>query len=275
MTARACYTSPVMQTNTPKLAARKDGAIGWLIFDNPERRNALTLEMWQGIPAVLAAFEADPEVRVVIVAGAGDKAFVSGADISQFESQRSNREADERYSAVTDAATSTLTHLGKPTIAMIRGFCIGGGLAIALSCDMRIAAEDGKFGIPAARLGLGYGFEGVRRLVDIVGPAHASEVLFTARHVEAADALRMGLLNKVVPAAELEATARQFAAQIADNAPLTVRASKLAIHDALRDPELRNAARLEAAITACFESADFVEGRRAFLEKRKPRFTGR
>jgi enoyl-CoA hydratase/carnithine racemase len=262
-------------STTSKLIARKDGAIGWLVFNNPERRNALTLEMWQGIPDVLRAFDADPEIRVVVIAGAGDKAFVSGADISQFESERSNSEADARYSALTDAAFSTLETLPKPTVAMIRGFCIGGGLAVALACDLRIAADDAKFGIPAARLGLGYGFEGVRRLVAIVGPANASEVLFTARHIEAADALRMGLVNKVVSPSELEATARNFAGMIAANAPLTVRASKLAIKEALRDPEARELAALDAAIAACFESEDFKEGRRAFLEKRAPQFKGR
>jgi enoyl-CoA hydratase len=264
-----------MQTSTSKLIAHKEGAFGWLIFDNPERRNALTLDMWQGIPEILLAFDADPEVRVVIIAGAGDKAFVSGADISQFESERSNSEADARYSALTDAAMGTLERLPKPTIAMIRGFCIGGGLAVALACDLRIAAEDARFGIPAARLGLGYGFEGVRRLVAIVGPAYASEVLFTARHIDAADALRMGLVNKVVSVADLESTARSYATQISGNAPLTIRASKLAIKEALKDPEARELPALEAAIAACFESEDFVEGRRAFLEKRKPRFEGK
>jgi enoyl-CoA hydratase/carnithine racemase len=264
-----------IETNTSKLIARKEGAFGWLIFDNPGRRNALTLEMWQGIPGVMAAFEADPEVRVAIIAGAGDKAFVSGADISQFESARSNQAEDARYSAVTDAAFGALERFPKPSIAMIRGFCIGGGLAVALTCDVRIAAEDAKFGIPAARLGLGYGFEGVRKLVDIVGPANASEVLFTARQIDASDALRMGLVNKVVSVAELEPVARGFATQMSENAPLTLRASKLAIQEALKDPDARKLDRLDAAIAACFESEDFAEGRRAFLEKRRPRFTGK
>lgn len=264
-----------MQTSTTKLVARKDGAFGWLVFDNPERRNALTLDMWQGIPEVLRAFDADPEVRVVIIAGAGDKAFVSGADISQFESARSNSEADERYSGFTDAAFGALEHVSKPTIAMIRGFCIGGGLAVALSCDLRIAADDAKFGIPAARLGLGYGFEGVRKLVSVVGPAFASEVLFTARHIDAADALQMGLVNKVVSVAELEPAARSYAALIAANAPLTIRASKIAIKESLQDPEKRKLPALDAAIAACFESEDFAEGRRAFLEKRTPQFQGK
>jgi enoyl-CoA hydratase len=265
-----------MQTSTEKLIARNDGAIGWLIFNYPERRNALTLDMWQGIPEIVEHFEADPAVRVMIVTGAGDKAFVSGADISQFESQRSNPEADERYSAYTDAALDALERLSKPSIAMIRGFCIGGGLAVALSCDIRITAEDARFGIPAARLGLGYGFAGVRKLVSTVGHANAREILFTARQLDAEEALRMGLVNDVVVGAtDLEVTTRAYAEQIANNAPLTVRASKLAIGEALKDPGARDLAAVDLAIAACFESEDFAEGRRAFLDKRKPRFQGR
>ena len=260
---------------TEKLIARKDGPIGWVIFNNPARRNALSIDMWQGIPPLLQAFEDDPEVRVLMFAGAGDKAFVSGADISQFENQRASAEADDRYSAITDAALGALERVRKPSIALIRGFCIGGGLAVALSCDLRIAADDAKFGIPAARLGLGYRFDGVKRLVDIVGPANASEILFTARHVDASDALRMGLVNKVIAVSELESTARSYAAWISDNAPLTVRASKLAVREALADPERRKLGELDAAIAACFQSEDFAEGRRAFLEKRKPHFSGK
>ena len=267
-----CYYASGM---TEKLLARKDGSIGWIIFNNPERRNALSVDMWQGIPGLLEAFEKDPEVRVLMFAGAGDKAFVSGADISQFEDQRSSTEADDRYNVITDAAFGALAGLQKPSIAMIRGFCIGGGLAVALSCDLRIAAEDAKFGIPAARLGLGYRFDGVKRLVDIVGPANASEILFTARHVDASDASRMGLVNKVTSLNELESTARSYAAWIADNAPLSVRASKLAVQAALTDPERRNLGELDAAIAACSRSEDLAEGRRAFLEKRPPRFSGK
>jgi len=264
-----------METSTEKLIARKEGAVGWLIFNHPERRNALTVDMWQGIPDIVERFESDREIRVMVVTGAGDKAFVSGADISQFESQRSNQAADERYSRFTEAAMTALERFSKPSIAMIRGFCIGGGLAVALSCDLRIAADDGRFGIPAARLGLGYGFEGIRKLVGVVGPAYAREILFTARQFDAEEALRMGLVNTVVGSADLESSARAYAEQIANNAPLTVRASKLAIREAMKDAEKRNHAALEAAIAACFESDDFKEGRRAFLEKRRPRFEGK
>lgn len=264
-----------MQTGTSKLVARKEGAIGWLIFDNPARRNALSVDMWQGIPAIIDAFERDGEVRVVIVTGAGDKAFVSGADISQFDAQRATREADLQYTAQTDAAIHSLEQLTKPSLAMIRGFCIGGGLAVALSCDLRLCADDGRFGIPAARLGLGYGFHGVRKLVEVVGPAHAKEILFTARQFDAEEALRMGLVNAVASASDLEAETRIYAEQIATNAPLTVRASKLAVREALKDAQERDLEGVEAAVAACFDSADFAEGRRAFSEKRKPRFQGR
>jgi enoyl-CoA hydratase len=264
-----------MDTGTERLIGRKDGAIGWVIFNHPERRNAISTEMWRAIPPLLAAYDADPAVRVVVFTGAGDKAFVSGADISQFESERANREANDLYTAQSAAATRAMALLQKPSIAMIRGFCIGGGLAVALTCDLRIAAEDARFAIPAARLGLGYGFEGVRRLVDVVGPAYASEILFTARQLDAAEAWRCGLVNRVVPVVELESALRASAALISDNAPLTIRASKLAIQEALKDAERRKLDKLEAAVAACFESADYAEGRRAFLEKRKPRFEGR
>lgn len=264
-----------MNAETQKLIGKKDAPIGWMIFNNPERRNAVSSEMWGAIPNVLSAFEVDSEVRVVVMTGAGDKAFVSGADISQFEDQRANREANERYSARSGAGTAALASLKKPSIAMIRGFCLGGGLAVALSCDLRICSDDARFGIPAARLGLGYGFDGVRRLVDIVGPAYTNEILFTARQFDAPEALRMGLVNRVVGVAELEETVRSYARMIAENAPLTVRASKMAVREALKDPARRKLQELETAVAACFESVDYAEGRRAFMEKRKPNFQGR
>ncbi len=264
-----------INTQTAKLLGNKDAPIGWMIFNNPERRNAISAEMWEAIPRVLGAFEADAEIRVVVMAGAGEKAFVSGADISQFEDLRANHEANERYSARSGSGFAALANLGKPSIAMIRGFCLGGGLAVALSCDLRLCSDDARFGIPAARLGLGYGFDGLKRLIDIVGPAYASEVMFTARQFDAEEALRMGLVNKVVAAGELEATVRGYARTIGENAPLTVRAAKMAVREALKDPERRKLDALEAAIAACFESADYAEGRRAFMEKRKPKFQGR
>jgi enoyl-CoA hydratase len=264
-----------MDTGTERLIGRKDGPIGFLIFNHPERHNAVSLDMWQGIPRVLAAFEEDPEVRVVVFAGAGDKAFISGADISQFESARSDGSSEQNYSSIAGAATRAMELLSKPSIAMIRGYCIGGGLAIALTCDLRIASTDARFAIPAAKLGLGYRFDGVRRLVEVVGPTLAAEILFTARRFSAEDALRMQLVNRVVEAAQLEAAVRESALQIAENAPLTVRAAKLAIKEALKDPERRKLDQVSAAVAACFDSADYREGRRAFMSKEKPRFQGK
>jgi len=263
-----------MDIGVEKLIGRKDGAIGWMIFNNPERRNAVSLDMWRAIPDVLAAFEADPEIRVVVFTGAGERAFVSGADISQFEAERSDSTAEARYSGASAAANVAMAGLSKPSIAMIRGYCIGGGLAVALTCDMRICTEESRFAIPAARLGLGYGFGGVKALIDVVGPSIAKEILFTARQFSAEEALRVGLVNRVAPAAELETLVREYAAMIGANAPLTIRAAKMTVREALRDAGNRRMAEVEAAVAACFDSADFKEGRTAFMEKRPPRFRG-
>ena len=260
---------------TERLIGRKDGAIGWMIFNNPERRNAVSVDMWQAIPEVLADFEADPAIRVVVFTGAGDKAFVSGADISQFEDQRANREANDAYSARSGAATVAMNRLSKPSIAMIRGYCIGGGLAVALTCDIRVCSDNSRFAIPAARLGLGYGYEGLKTLSDVVGPAFAKEILFTARQFDAAEALRIGLVNKVTTVEGLEAAVRDYAEMIGQNAPLTVKAAKMAVREAMKDPDRRKLDEVGKAVDACFESADFKEGRRAFMEKRKPAFQGR
>lgn len=255
------------------LVGRKDGAIGWLEFNNPARRNAVSLAMWRAIPQVVAAFEVDPEVRVMILTGAGG-AFVAGADISEFDKERADAEAEAKYAAATGAAHQALGGFSKPSLAMIGGDCIGGGLAIALACDIRLAAENARFAIPAARLGLGYGFGAVKALIDLVGPATAKEILFTAGRVSAAEALRVGLINRVTTAERLEAETRAIAEAIAANAPLTLRAVKLAAREALRDPDKRRLSEVEAAVAACFDSADFKEGRTAFLAKRPPRFTG-
>jgi enoyl-CoA hydratase/carnithine racemase len=211
---------------------------------------------------------------VVVMKGAGDKAFVSGADISQFESQRSTPEQVAAYAALTQRFEGALSGLEKPLIAMIRGYCLGGGLAVALTADIRIAADDAQFGVPAARLSIGYGYGGTRKLVDLVGPSCAKEMLFSARRYKAPDALRMGLVNQVVPVAELEPTVADLAGTIAGNAPLTIRTAKSIIGEILKDPADRDLAACERAVDRCMSSADYVEGRRAFMEKRKPAFTG-
>jgi enoyl-CoA hydratase/carnithine racemase len=257
----------------PRIDARRDGAIGWLVFNNPARRNAVSIGMWEAIPRVLDEFAADPAIRVVVLAGAGDKAFVSGADISQFESQRSTPEAVRRYEEIGDSAQSRLQSFDKPTIAMIRGYCIGGGLGIAAACDLRIAAEDARFSIPAAKLGLGYRAGSMKKLVDIVGAAYAKEIMITARQFGAAEAKDMGLVHRVVPVPELEKLTREYCDAIAGNAPLTMRAAKRIIGEVVKTDY--DAAMCNALVKECFDSADYKEGRSAFMEKRKPVFTGR
>ncbi|MBU6499695.1 MAG: enoyl-CoA hydratase/isomerase family protein, partial [Rhodospirillales bacterium] len=252
-----------------------DGAIGWMIFNSPERRNAVSLEMWQAMPLILDAFEADSAVRVIILRGAGGRAFVSGADISQFEEQRAAPEAIARYDAIAAEAGRRLAATDKPTIAMIEGYCIGGGVGIAVGCDLRLAAEGAKFGVPATRLGLGYGPAGVKKLLDLVGPAHVKEIFYTARHFSAAEAQAMGLVNRVRPEADLEAYVRDYARMIAEGAPLTGRAVKRTVEELLRASPEADFAFCEALVAECFASADYIEGRRAFMEKRRPAFTGR
>jgi enoyl-CoA hydratase len=260
---------------TDKMLARKEGRVGTMIFNNPERHNAVSLDMWQAVPEILDDFAQDDAVRVVVLAGAGGKAFVSGADISEFEEKRSSPEAIAHYNAIAERASNAILACRKPTIAMIEGYCIGGGVAIALCCDLRIAAEDARFGVPAARLGLGYAYAGIARLADVVGPSFAKEIFFTARQFDAAEALHMGLVNRVRPAAELTAYVADYAGRIGANAPLTVAAVKLALTEYVKDPDRRDLAACQAAVDACYASADYVEGRTAFMEKRKPQFRGR
>jgi enoyl-CoA hydratase/carnithine racemase len=260
---------------TEKLLAQKDGAIGWITFNNPARLNAMSLSMWEGLETLVKDFTADDAIRVIVLKGAGDKAFVSGADISEFEEKRSSAEATQIYNAATDRATEALSRAGKPTVAMVHGYCIGGGVSIASSCDLRIASDGSKFGVPAAKLGLGYAQKGVRKLMDLVGPAYAKEIFYTARQFTAPEALAMGLINRMLPAAELEPFVREQAGTIAGNAPLTLAAVKTIVGELLKDPGERDLALCARVVERCFASADYVEGRTAFMEKRKPVFRGR
>ena len=262
------------EMSSDKILSRKEGPVGYLTFNNPERRNAVSPEMSAAAADVMADFTADPAIRVIVLNGAGDKAFVSGADISKFESARSTPEQIEKWNQASNRFRDLLRGVGKPTIAMIRGYCVGGGLGIALNCDLRISAEDGQFGIPAAKLGIGYAAEAVRQLVNLVGPSAAKDILYTGRRMSAQEALRIGLVNHVVAAAELEGFVRSYAESVAANAPLSLIAAKRVVDELVKDPERRDNALCERVVADCFASNDYKEGRRAFMEKRKPVFTG-
>jgi enoyl-CoA hydratase len=249
--------------------------VGVLTFNNPEKRNAMSLEMWEGVGQVLTEFREDDAVRVVILVGAGDKAFVSGADISQFEKTRHNAAASEEYSKKSDAQRALLGSFPKPTISCIRGFCLGGGMQVAMLTDMRIAAEDSQFGIPAAKLGIAYGYDGLRNLVSLVGPSWARLIMYTGMRIDSREALRIGLVDRVIPTDELWGATMEIARTISGNAPLAIHAAKLTIAQVLKDAGDRDMEAVKNIGTACMDSEDFREGRQAFMEKRKPQFKGR
>jgi enoyl-CoA hydratase len=255
---------------TEKIISRRENGVGHVVFNNPEKRNAVSLDMWQAVDRVLEEFAADNDVRVVVLSGAGDKAFVSGADISKFEDERAGAEAVARYNATTARFYEKLNAFPKPTIAQITGSCVGGGVC----CDLRICGEGSRFGIPAAKLGLGYGFPGLQRLVNLIGPAFAKEMFFTARLFSAAEAHQMGLVNGVLPDEQVAGYVADYARTITGNAPLTVGSVKAIVGEVLKDPAARDLARCEELVRACFASHDYVEGRQAFMEKRAPRFIG-
>jgi enoyl-CoA hydratase/carnithine racemase len=261
-------------TETDKILSRRDGHVGYVIYNNPERHNAVSLDMWEAAVRILDDFRDDKDIGVVVVTGAGGKAFVSGADISRFEKERSSEEAVARYNAIVEKSYAAFHEFPKPTIAMIRGYCIGGGMGLATCCDLRICSDGSKFGVPAAKLGLGYGYPGLKRLVDIVGPSFAMEIFYTARQFTAAEVLAMGLVNRVVPDGELEKYVKDYADTIAGNAPLTIKAVKATVAEVMKEDSKRDIKRSAAFVEACFKSRDYEEGRKAFMEKRKPVFTG-
>jgi enoyl-CoA hydratase/carnithine racemase len=256
------------------LQSASDG-VGTITFNNPAKRNAMSLDMWEGLGSALSEFRDDPAVRVVILVGAGEAAFVSGADISQFEQNRHNAEASAEYSRRSEASRTLLADYPKPTIACIRGFCLGGGMQVAMLTDIRIAAEGSQFGIPAAKLGIAYGFDGLKHLVSLVGPSWARLLLFTGMRIDAAEAERIGLVERVVPAADLADAVQTIGKTISGNAPLAIAAAKITIAEILKDAGDRDMAAVKDIGVRCMDSADFREGRTAFMEKRSPQFQGR
>jgi enoyl-CoA hydratase len=265
---------PQRQWAGGKLLAEVNNEVGLITINRPEKRNAMSLEMWTGLAEILDDWERDDSVRVVVLTGAGDKAFASGADISQFDEIRSDVDTQREYDRATRAAYAKITALPQPVIARIRGYCVGGGLAIAMAADLRIAAEDSEIGIPATRLGIAYSFYEVQMLVSLVGPAHARMMLLTSARIGSAEALRIGLINQVVKGDQLSDAVAALARTIAENAPLAVRATKLTINETLRDPGDRDPAAMERASAACINSDDYREGRTAFMQKRTPKFRG-
>ena len=256
-----------------KLRVERDGPIGRLVLDNPARRNAIGGDMWRAIPKAMAELDADPAIRCIVVRGEGTVAFAAGADISEFEQRRSSAADVQAYEALIDAAHHAIENSPKPVIALIHGFCVGGGLAVALSCDLRYADASSRFAIPAARLGLGYGVPGTNRLVATVGHAAAREIMFSARRYSADEALAMGLVNRVLPDAELDDYVRRLALDLAANAPLTIAASKSVINALIASKG--DYAEAKKMVARCMKSEDYVEGRRAFMEKRAPAFKGK
>jgi enoyl-CoA hydratase len=255
------------------LQASTEG-VGVITFNNPQKRNAMSLDMWEGLGHALVELRDDPEIRVVILRGAGDKAFVSGADISQFEKTRHNAEASEEYSRRSAAQRALLADYPKPIIASIRGFCMGGGMQVAMAADIRLAAEDSQFGIPAAKLGIAYGYDGLKHLVSLVGPSWARLLMFTGMRIHSSEAVRIGLVDRVVPDSELWDATMEIARTISTNAPLAIKAAKITIAQILKDPDDRDMNAIRQIGLDCMDSEDFREGRRAFMEKRKPQFKG-
>ena len=265
----ANYTSP-----TERVETWLDQTTLHIRFNNVARHNALSVDMWEAVPGLLTQAESDPRVRLVVFSGAGEKAFVSGADISQFEDMRAAKEAVTRYEQMAETALMSIYNFPKPTLACIRGYCIGGGINVAISCDMRIAASDAVFSVPAAKLGLGYRYSAMKNLVDLIGPGAAKDLFFTARRVDAQEALQLGLVSRVCAVDQLPELLSEYTTALANNAPITIAAAKAITREILKpSPEL-DMALCQQLIRNCFDSADYAEGRKAFMEKRKPVFKG-
>ncbi len=264
-----------MDTGTERLTASVEDGVGWIVFNNTGKHNALTADMMEALPRVCEHLASDPAVRTVVLRGAGDRAFVSGADIAQLDSGELGGSGPPADRGGDSRVTGGLTAIDKPVLAMIHGYCLGGGMALALAADVRLCADDATFGIPAARLGVGYPYESVARLVALVGPGHAAALLFTGGRLDGAEAARIGLVNRCLPKGDLEAEVRALAATIAANAPLSHIAHKRAIRAAASGGSEADRPAIDAAVAAAWQSDDFAEGRRAFLERRPARFSGR
>jgi enoyl-CoA hydratase/carnithine racemase len=257
------------------LLVEKKSGVGWIVFNQPGKRNAINGAMWRGIPPAMAQFDADPEVRCVAFRGAGSEAFSAGADISEFEKKRAETDAVGEYDDLLDRVLHAIQGSLKPSVAMIHGYCLGGGVEIALACDLRYCAASAQFGVPAAKLGLAYNVEGHKRLLETVGHAWAREIMFLGRRYQADQALAMGLVHKVLPDAELEPFVGEVLQTLSDNAPLSIANTKTILEEYVKSSGTPDAARMRAAIERCARSEDYREGRRAFMEKRKPRFRGK
>jgi enoyl-CoA hydratase/carnithine racemase len=257
----------------PRLNIAVENRIGWIELANTAKHNAVSNAMWARLVQALAGFESDAAVHCVVIRGEGERAFSAGADIS--EKDRAALESGADHNRAAFAALAKVQAFPKPVVAMIHGHCLGAGLALALACDFRLASADANFALPAAKLGGPVHHALVRRLVDICGPINTKRIIFTAERFRAEDAQRFGLVDWVVAAPELRATVEGLVAAIAANAPLTIAAAKCAIEAALLGVDEHAIARCEALERACLDSADYAEGRRAFLEKRPPRFEGR
>ena len=260
---------------TDKILQHREGRIAHIIFNQPEKRNAVSFDMWQAVNEALNKLKKDDNVRVLVLSGAGGKSFVAGADISKFESERASKEAVIEYSDMTRKVYDGVANFPKPTIAQIDGFCIGGGFGLAASCDMRFCGESSQFAIPAAKLGLGYEYEGINRLIQIIGPAFTKEIFFTAKRFTSKEIATMGFVNKVLDDNELAPYCTEVANMIAENAPLTIEATKFIANQCLMEESEKNLESCNAKVMTCFESADYIEGRKAFLEKRIPVFKGK
>ena len=257
------------------LIVEKKEAIGQITFNDPAKLNAMSYDMWAGLTDALAQFEKDDEVRIVVVTGAGDKAFVSGANISEFQKRRTGADAVAEYERVAEGAQDALYNFLKPTVARIRGYCIGGGLNLALCCDVRIACEGSTFFLPAGKMGLGYRFSAIRNLVTAVGAPNALDIFLSARRFDTAQALQAGLVQLTAPSETFDDVVQDYLDKVAANAPLTLRAGKQMIRQFQQLPAQTDLEHMRALMQACFDSEDYAEGKQAFAQKRPPQFRGR